>query len=139
MKTVNTVTDCKESFKLSLLGESCLHTIYGPGIFWILWVIPRQNSYWQLPVDSDVLKNNINSLLDFGGDLKHALKRPKLKPKISKTLKQRQRVRLKKQPLILKKPTLRLKKPKMLLKKLKILLKMQMQYYWKPKRIIQEL
>ena len=34
-----------------------------------LGVVPRQNSYFQLPVDNDVLKKNIISLLDFREEL----------------------------------------------------------------------
>ena len=70
--------------------------------------------------------------------LKPGLKRPKLKPKNSKTFQHIQIMRRKKHPQILKKPHIRPKKPKILLKKLNILLKKQRSYYWKPKKYWEE-
>ena len=97
-------------------------------------------SFLDKTVDSDVLRRTsiLPSLLDLREQLKPGLKRPKLKPKSSKTFQHIQIMRRKKHPLILKKPHFRPKKPKILLKKLNILQKKQRSYYWKPKKDCEE-
>ena len=67
-------------------------------------------------------------MIDLREGLKPGLKRPKLKPKSSKTLQIMQILRPKKHSLILKKPYMRPKKLKIMLKKINIILKKQKIY-----------